>query len=246
MMQVQLLPGLACDEEVWKQQRRRLSEIATVRVADYGGSDSIKAMAETVLRNTPGRFALAGHSMGGRVAYEVIRRVPERVTGLALLDTGYRPFPGGEDGQRERVERMRLVKLAQTQGMRAMAQDWLRNMVHPSRLSDGPLIDSIVEMFARKTAEAFAGQIKALLERPDATPVLCSIRCPTVVLCGREDSWSTLPTHKAIAARIPESRLVVIENCGHMAPMERPESVTAALVSWLEALAPPKHVSALP
>jgi len=98
------------------------------------------------------------------------------------------------------------------------------------------LIDSIIEMFARKTPEIFAGQIKALLERPDARPVLSAIRCPTLVLCGREDSWSTLSIHKEIAARIPQSKLVVIENCGHMAPMERPEKVTAALVDWHSAV----------
>jgi len=233
------LPGLACDKEVWRYPARRLSQIAPVRVADYGARDSIRQMAETALRNAPERFALAGHSMGGRVAYEIVRRVPERVVGLALLDTAYRPFAGGDRGEREKAERLRLVDIARTEGMRAMARDWVRNMVHPARLSDQPLIDSIVEMFARKTPEIFAGQIQALLQRPDATPVLSTIRCPTLVLCGREDSWSTLPTHKDTAARIRGSKLVIIENAGHMAPMERPEKVTAALVTWLESLSEP-------
>lgn len=234
---VLLLPGLACDKEVWKHQARRLAEIATVQIADYGPSDSLKKMADAALRRAPACFALAGHSMGGRVAFEIVRRVPDRVSGLALLDTAYRPFASGDHGERERAERMRLVALARSQGMRAMARDWVRNMVHPSRLSDTHLINSIVEMFARKTPEIFAGQIKALLERPDARPVLSAIGCPTLVLCGREDSWSTLATHKDIAARIPQSKLVVIENCGHMAPMERPERVTVALASWFSRLA---------
>jgi len=229
---VLLLPGLACDRAVWTDQARRLSQIATVQIGDYGSSDSIKKMAESVLRRAPYRFAIAGHSMGGRIAFEIVRCAPERVIGLALIDTAYRPFAGGDHGDRERAERLRLVNIARSQGMRAMARDWVRNMVHPSRLSDKPLIDSIVEMFARKTPEIFAGQIKALLERPDAKPVLSAIHCPTLVLCGREDSWSTLLTHKEIAARIPRSKLVVIENCGHMAPMERPEKVTAALAEW--------------
>jgi pimeloyl-ACP methyl ester carboxylesterase len=238
-MDVLLLPGLACDQEVWKQQVRRLSEIATVRVADYGRSDSIKKMVGAVLQGAPARFALAGHSMGGRVACEVIRRVPERVRGLALLDTAYRSFAGGDHGERETAERLRLVDLARREGMRAMGQDWVRNMVHPARLSDRTLIDSIIEMFARKTPGIFKGQIQALLERPDATPVLYAIRCPTLVLCGREDSWTTLPIHKEIAARVRPSKLVVIENAGHMAPMERPESVSRALVAWIEALRTP-------
>jgi len=238
VIQVLLLPGLACDCEVWKHQTRRLAEIATVQVADYGASDSIKEMAEAALRRAPACFALAGHSMGGRVAFEIVRRVPERVNGLALLDTAYRPF-AGDHGERERAERLRLVDIARSQSMKAMARDWVQNMVHPSRLRDKVLIDSIVEMLARMSPEIYAGQIKALLERPNATPVLSAIRCPTLVLCGREDSWSTLLTHKEMAARIPQSKLVVIENCGHMAPMERPERVTAALVSWLEFLRTP-------
>lgn len=229
---VLLLPGLACDDEVWKHQARQLAEIATVQIADYGASDSLKKMAEAVLRRAPARFALAGHSMGGRVAFEIVRRVPERVTGLALLDTAYKKFAGGEAGARERAERLRLVDVARSQGMRVMARDWVRNMVHPSRLSDVPLIESIVEMLARKSPEVYAGQIKALLERPDATPVLSTIRCPSIILCGRQDSWSLLSTHKEMAARIPQSKLVVIENCGHMAPMERPAEVTTALAAW--------------
>lgn len=232
MTHVLLLPGLACDGEVWKHQARRLSEFATVQIADYGASDSLKKMAEAALRRAPVRFALAGHSMGGRVAFEIIRRVPEHVTGLALIDTAYRKFAGGEAGARERAERLRLVGVAQSQGMRAMARDWVRNMVHPSRLSDVPLIESIVEMLARKSPEVYAGQIKALLERPDATPVLSTIRCPSIILCGRQDSWSLLSTHKEIAARIPQSKLVIIEECGHMAPMERPAEVTTALAAW--------------
>ena len=236
MNHILLLPGLACDAAVWHHQSRRLSQSAIVQIADYGSSDSIKKMAESVLRIAPARFALAGHSMGGRVAFEIVRRVPERVTGLALLDTAYRPFAGGDHGERERAERLRLVDIARTQGMRAMAREWIRNMVHPSRLSDKPLIESIVEMFARKTPDIFAGQINALLNRPDARPVISAIRCPTLVLCGREDSWSTLATHKDIAARIPQSNLVAIENAGHMAPMERPERVTAALLDWFFSL----------
>jgi len=231
-----LLPGLACDEEVWKHQARRLSQNATVQIADYGASDSLKKMAEAALRRAPARFALAGHSMGGRVAFEIFRRVPECVTGLALLDTAYRPFAGGDHGEREKAERLRLVDIARSQGMRAMARDWVQNMVHPSRLRDKALIDSIVEMLARKTPEIYAAQIKALLERPNATPVLSAIRCPTLVLCGREDSWSTLSTHKELAARIPQSKLVVIENCGHMATMERPGKATAALADWFSCL----------
>jgi pimeloyl-ACP methyl ester carboxylesterase len=231
-----LLPGLACDAEVWKHQARSLGEITRVQVAEYGASDSIEEMARIAVENAPERFALAGHSMGGRVAFEIFRSVPNRVAGLALLDTAYKPLQPGEAGEREKAERAGYVKIAETQGMRAMARTWLQKMVHPSRLADRPLIESIVEMLARKPVETFLGQINALLGRPDATPVLAAIRCPTLVLCGREDAWAVLDVHRDMAARIANARLVAIENCGHMATMERPEAVTAALAEWFSGL----------
>jgi pimeloyl-ACP methyl ester carboxylesterase len=231
-----LLPGLACDDTVWKHQAAKLGEIANVSVVDYGSSVSIEKMASVALEHAPERFAVAGHSMGGRVAFEVFRHAPARVIGMAQLDTAYRSWKPGEAGEREKAERMRLVALARAQGMRAMATDWVQRMVHPSRLSDKPLIDSILDMFARKTPEIFAGQINALLNRPDATAVLSTIHCPTLILCGREDSWSVLATHEEIAAQIPGNRFVVIENCGHMAPMEKPQEVTDAMLRWFETI----------
>jgi len=231
-----LLPGLACDAEVWKHQVHALAETAAIQVIDYGASDSIEQMASVALDRAPQRFAVAGHSMGGRVAFEVFRRAPDRVLGLALLDTAYKPLQPGEAGEREKAERAGYVKIAQTQGMKAMARTWLQKMVHPSRLADEPLVDSIIEMMGRKSPEIFTGQIKALLGRPDATPVLSAARCPALVLCGREDAWSVLEVHRDMAARMPHARLAIVENCGHMATMERPEAVTAAFAEWLSGL----------
>lgn len=114
-----------------------------------------------------------------------------------------------------------------------MAREWVRPMVHPTRLDDAPLIDAILDMFERRTPDDFAAQIEALLARPDATGVLASIGCPTLVLCGREDAWSTPAQHEEIAARIPGAQLVVIAHCGHMAPMERPREVANAMLAWL-------------
>jgi pimeloyl-ACP methyl ester carboxylesterase len=230
-----LLPGLVCDADVWTHQSHRFSAIATVHVADYGMSDSLAEMARVALDSVAGRFALAGHSMGGRVAFEIVRRAPERVLGLAVLDTGYEPVLSGEAGEREKAERLAFVDVARSQGMRAMARQWLRDIVHPSRLSDEPLVESIVEMMGRKTPAIFAAQVKALLDRPDATPVLRAVRCPAIVLCGREDAWSPISRHRDMAALIPQSKLIVVENCGHMATMERPDEVTSAMLDWFEA-----------
>jgi pimeloyl-ACP methyl ester carboxylesterase len=231
-----LLPGLACDADVWKDQVHAFSEITSVRVIDYGLSDSIGKMAEVALDGAPERFAIAGHSMGGRVAFEIVRRAPERVAGMAVLDTAYRAFAGGEAGEREKEQRSALLSVARTKGMRAMSQFWMKGIIHPDRMADTKLTDAIVEMMGRKTPEIFAAQIKALLERPDATPVLSAVRCPSMVLVGRQDTWSSIAGHREIAALIPHATLAVIEHCGHMSPMERPADVTAAMTAWFAGL----------
>jgi pimeloyl-ACP methyl ester carboxylesterase len=235
-MHLLFLPGLACDAAVWARQTPHFAASTATSVADYGASDSLEEMARAAIRGAPARFAVAAHSMGGRVAYEVYRSAPDRVAGLALLDTAYRPRASGEAGERERAERLALLEIAETRGMRAMARQWIQRMVHPDRLADENLVDSIVEMFARHTPEIFRAQITALLNRPDATPVLATIRCPALVLCGREDDWSPLAQHEEIAGRIAGSKLAIVERCGHMAPMERPEEVTAALDRWFAEL----------
>jgi len=232
-----LLPGLVCDAEVWKDQAERFRASSTIQILQYGNSDSIADMASTVLERAPEKFALAGHSLGGRIALQVVRRAPERVLGLALIDTGFEARPGGEAGEHELASRRRYVEIARSQGMRAMAREWLNDIIHPSRLSDAALTGAIIEMAARKTPEVFTAQIHALEERPDATQVLPSIRCPTLVLCGRQDGLSASERQRQMAAVIPGSKFVVIENCGHMAPMERPEETTSAMAEWFETVA---------
>ena len=228
-----LLPGLMCDRAVWGAVMDALPPDAEIDVSAYGDIDSLGAMAERVLMLAPPRFAVAGHSMGGRVAFEVFRRAPERVAGIALLDTNYTPRPPGEAGAREERERRELLATARAQGTRAMGRIWVENMVHPSRRGDAALIDSIVDMFGRKSADTFAAQIRALLARPDAGPLLGAIRCPALILCGRDDSWAPLARHEEMAAAIPGGTLVAVDTCGHMAPMERPREVADALAAWL-------------
>ena len=228
-----LLPGLMCDRTVWAGQIAALSSSATCVAPDYGAVDSIAAMAQAVLRQAPPHFALAGHSMGGRVALEIIRAAPQRVTRLALLDTGWQARAAGEGGDAEARQRQHLVDVAHASGMRAMGREWVAGMVHPERLGDEGLIETILAMIGRRTPEGFAAQIRALLNRPDATDVLGTIACPTLVLCGRQDTWSPLARHEAMARLIDGSRLEVVENSGHMSSIERPEEVSAALHRWL-------------
>jgi pimeloyl-ACP methyl ester carboxylesterase len=229
-----LVPGLLCNDVVWAPQIRELEQLATVTVVDHGHIDTLDGMAEALIERAPARFAIAGHSMGGRVAMEVIRRVPERVLGAALLDSGAHPLRAGEAGEREAAGRYALLEQARNEGMRAMAWTWLQNMVHPSRLGDTELTDPILDMMCTKTPQIFAAQIHALLNRADATPLLPQIRCPTLVLCGQDDLWATAQQHRDIAAQIPDSRLAIIPECGHMSTLERPHAVTEAMREWLK------------
>jgi pimeloyl-ACP methyl ester carboxylesterase len=238
VIDVLLLPGLACDRAAWASQITQLHDVARCSVPAYGEVDSLPAMADAVLAAAPPRFALAGHSMGGRVALEVFRRARERVRGLALLDTGYEARPPGDAGERERAGRMELVELARQRGMRAMAQQWHPPMVHPDRLRDAVLVEAIVSMFERQDASVFEAQQRALLARPDATALLSEIACPTLVACGREDAWSPPSRHEAMARRIRGAQLAILERCGHMSTIERPDEVSAALRAWLGRVSP--------
>ena len=222
-----------CDEAVWAPQVQALSGLLPCVVPRYELLDSLTAMAERVLATAPTeRFSVAGHSMGGRVALELVRLAPERVTRLALLDTGTHPLLSGEVGERERAGRLALLAQARRQGMRNMGSLWARGMVHPDQRSS-PVFESILDMLERSSPAQFEAQINALLTRPDAAPLLPTISCPTLVLCGREDSWSPPEQHAAMHAAIPGSDLVIIEQCGHMCTLEQSPAVNEALMAWL-------------
>lgn len=227
------LPGLLCDDAVWQQEIAALGSRARCIVPDYGSASSISAMATSVLDDAPPRFALVGHSMGARVALEIMRAAPTRVTRLALLDTGLDPLPSGEAGERERAQRHALLSTAKKDGMRAMGAQWARGMVHPDHVG-APVFEAILAMIGRKTPQIFEAQITALLGRPDARAVFAGIEVPTLLACGRQDAWSPLARHEQMHAMLQGSTLVVIEHSGHMTPMEQPAAVTAALMAWLD------------
>lgn len=229
-----LLPGLMCDHAAWDAQIEALADIAEARSMEWGAEHtSLVKMAEAVLEAAPEKFALAGHSMGGRVAFEVYRLAPRRVTRIALMNTGIAPLAPGDAGAAEEKDRRRLLDIAFHQGVRAMAAEWLKGMLPPYRMDDKPLVDAVVSMFERKTPEIFRIQQEALLDRPDARPILGQIECPALVLTGEEDKWSGPARHEEIAAGIAGSKLVLVPKCAHMSTMERPREITAAMRAWL-------------
>jgi pimeloyl-ACP methyl ester carboxylesterase len=222
-----LLSGLLCDETVWADIPERLADVAEVRVLSFGGFSSIAAMAEHVLAVAPERFALAGHSMGGRVALEAVRSARSRIAGLALLNTGVHTVRDGEPQSRGR-----LMRLAYEKGMSALAAEWLPPMMAGGARS-AELMPRLAAMIERSTPDVYAGQINAMLNRPDALPVLPEIEVPTLLLSGSEDTWSPVSQHETMRRRIPHATLFEIHGAGHMAPFERPDAVAVALREWL-------------
>ena len=223
-----LLPGLLCDAALWRHQTDTLADIAEITVADLTGDDRIDDMARTVLKAAPETFALAGLSMGGFVAHEIMRQAPGRVTRLALLDTSAR---ADTPGQSER----RRAFIAQTRhgDFKGVTSKLLPMLIHPDRLEDGDLTGTITAMAEGVGREAFLRQQNAIMNRPDCRRDLGAIHCPTLVLCGRQDALTPLAGHQEMADGIPDSTLVVIEDCGHMAPLERPRAVSAVMRYWL-------------
>jgi pimeloyl-ACP methyl ester carboxylesterase len=225
---VLFLPGLLCDADLWTAQLAAVSAERPVAVANLAGADSMAGLAESALAAAPQRFALAGLSMGGYVALEILRRAPKRVAGLALIDTSARPDTE-EQGRRRRG----LLALARTGEFKGVTPRLLPMLLHPDRLEDAALTGRVMAMAARIGRDAFLRQQSAILGRPDSRPDLPRIGCPTTVICGRQDALTPLAVSEEMAALIPGADLVVVEDSGHLSTMEQPEAVNAALAAWL-------------
>ena len=223
-----LLPGLLCDEALWAHQTRYLAEVADVAVADLTGRDSVSELAADVLATAPPRFAVAGLSMGGYVALEIVRQAPERVVKLALLDTNARA-----DTDKQRRRRRGLMALADRGEFRGVTPRLLPMLIHPDRIREEALTSEVMAMAERVGRDAFQRQQKLIMDRPDSRPGLSSLRLPTLVLCGRQDAISTLEMHVEMAEAIPGARLAIVEECGHLAALERPHATTALMRDWL-------------
>ncbi|MDP9066179.1 MAG: alpha/beta hydrolase [Pseudomonadota bacterium] len=228
MHSLYLFCGLLCDEASWGDVPERLADIADVHIVSFPGLSSIGAMAAAFLAIAPAEFAVAGHSMGGRVALETWKRDPRRIAGIALLNSGVNPPRDAEIHTRGR-----MVRLARERGMRALAAEWIPPLIGSSPERTAQLMPILTSMVERSTVESFAKQTAALLHRPDARPVLASIDVPTVLIGGTNDTWPSLAQHADIQRSVPHAPLVEIAGAGHMTPIERPDAVARALRAWL-------------
>ena len=229
---VAFLPGLLCDANLFTSQVSAVRKMGHEPVvADFSGpdQDSMAAMAATVLRDMPERFSLIAFSMGGYVALKILSLSPERVERVALLDTNARA-----DDAAAAARRRDLLHLADRGRFLGIAPRLMPLYLHASRLNDASLTRSVADMAERMGADVFRRQQTAILHREDHRSTLAAYQGPVLVLCGRQDQVTPLHLSEEMAALAPRGDLQVIEDCGHLSTMERPQAVNAALGEWFE------------
>jgi pimeloyl-ACP methyl ester carboxylesterase len=225
-----LVPGLNCTRALFEPQIAPLRGRRDIVLADHSRDETMAGIAARLLAAAPERFALAGLSMGGYVALEVMNQAPERVTRLALLDTNARA-----DRPEQAAQRRELIALAEKEGVAKAAEMLLPYWLHKDRLADAELVATVRHMAETVGLAAFKRQQEAILGRPDNRPFLEQIRSPTVIIVGAEDAITPVKVAEEMHAGIAGSRLEVIPNCGHLSTLERPDAVNRMLAEWLAA-----------
>ncbi len=222
-----LLPGLLNDAELWRAQLADLADIADCTVGDQTRGETLQAVAEDVLAQAPARFALAGFSLGGFVAQQILRIAPERVLQLALIDTSIH----ADSPERAEQRRSQRASVRLPGKFHGFGDVLMRSYIDASRLDDYVLVQRVRDMTARLGADVFLRQ--SALERRDGHDVLAGYRDPLLIVCGANDRITPLAVSEEMHALVPHSQLVVVPDCGHLAPMEKPEEVSAAMRGWL-------------
>ncbi|MBQ0819698.1 alpha/beta fold hydrolase [Microvirga sp. HBU67558] len=223
-----LIPGLACTARLFEPQIAALGAGRTIVLAEHALDDSIAAIASRLLRAAPDRFALAGLSMGGYIAMEVMRQAPERVERLALLDTSARP-----DIPEASRDRERLIALAQAGRLEEIHAALWPRLVHPDHRNDADLQAVLLDMMRDTGPDAYIRQQRAIMARADSRISLPVIEIPTLVLVGEGDAITPIEIAREMAEMIEWASLVVIPGAGHLSTLEQPERVTHALQLWL-------------
>lgn len=224
-----LVPGLGTSPRTYSAILPALWRHSSVTLANQTEEHSIEAIAKRILADAPPRFALIGHSMGGYIAFEVLRQAPGRVSRLALLNTSARP-----DNDEAKEKRKKQIEKAEKGEFPALVEAALPAFVHPSRQEDKSLRETITAAHNDAGVEAYIRQQTAIMGRNDSRPDLKNISIPTLVLTGDDDKLIPLETSQEMAASIPGAKLVIIPQCGHMSPLEQPEAVNSALADWLD------------
>ncbi len=222
-----MVPGLGSDAAVWQPTITELGPDVDCRVGDTLSDDTLPSMAARILNDAPRRFVLAGVSMGGMVALEIMRAAPERVAALALFDTNARPDTPEQTARRQATN----AAMLQTDDLAALATPAISYMLHPS--ANQHIRAALTEMTVRVGATAYVRQNKALTLRDDLRPVLATISVPTIVVVGADDLMTPLACSQEISSAIAGAVLHVVPDCGHLPPIEQPRVVAKLIRDWL-------------
>jgi pimeloyl-ACP methyl ester carboxylesterase len=223
-----LVPGLLCSARLYAAQVTALWPHGQVTIADHRRDDDMAAIAARILADAPPRFALAGLSMGGYIAFAMMRQAPERIARLALLDTSARP-----DTPEQKAGRDKFIAMAEAGQLNDIVETLTPRFLHPDHINNETFKDVIRTMAQETGAEAFVRQIKAIKSREDSRSLLAEIGCPTLVLVGDGDVLTPPELSKEIAAGVRGAELVVVPNCGHLSTIEKPDAVNKVLTEWL-------------
>ncbi|SHE43189.1 Pimeloyl-ACP methyl ester carboxylesterase [Litoreibacter ascidiaceicola] len=224
------LPGMMCDGRLYGPQIKALGRDRAIHLAPICAHETVEALATEVLASAPPTFALAGLSMGGIVAMEVVRRAPARVTRLALMDTNaLAETPAYAAAREPQIARVMAGSLVEV----------MREEMKPDYLAPGAgrqaVLDLVMDMALDMGEGVFLRQSRALQRRPDQQNVLRKLKIPTLILCGEHDRLCPVARHQFMADLIFRATLVVVPDAGHLPTLEQPEAVNAALKQWLAA-----------
>ena len=223
-----MIPGTLCDYNLFKYQTEGLKDLVDCRVASNTSASSLKQVAKNILDNYSGSFSVMGLSYGGIVAFELLRQAPERINKLILMNTNYK-----QPSERTRINQQRFIGMAYLGEFKEITSKILIDaMLHPKNAKKQELREIVLNMALNVGTYGFFNQVKAQLARPDSSKDLQNIKCPTLIITGKEDNICPLKLHKEMAETIPNSTLKIIEECGHLSALEQPNLVNSIIIDW--------------
>jgi pimeloyl-ACP methyl ester carboxylesterase len=223
-----MIPGTLCDVSLFENQRKGISDLVDCKVVDCSRCESLVDMAKLILSEIEGNFALLGFSYGGIIAFEIMRKAPERITKLILLNTNYKA-----PSEITIASQQKYLKMVETGDFRKITTDFTKeSMLHPNHAKNIEIREKVLRMALNVGELGFINQVKSQLNRPDSTNDLPRISCPTLIVTGREDRICPPILHQEMAQLIPNSTLEIIEECGHLSTLEQPEILNETIRKW--------------
>ncbi len=222
-----MIPGTLCDASLFHHQIKAF-DFANCIVADHSSADDLKTLAQNILKSVAGDFSVMGLSYGGIIAFELWRQAPQRLKRMVLLNTTHKP-----PSEATRALHQRLLDMASEGKFREITSAILKDaMLHPAHAANQALRQLVLKMALNTGRGKFINQVKCQLGRPDSTPDLPNIDCPALIITGREDKICTPGIHEAMAKRMPNSTLKIVEHCGHLSTLEQPQKVAELIQQW--------------